>query len=160
LHQTWAFESGVPFLVKKFRAAQVHGIPFVGWSATTITDTSAAYFQFLNAQGKEQTALARILYFIRMTACTHPSCKVRVMCRVQWFTRTKVGDGYEFTMKPTSVMNRTHWFVDLKDALAISVAALPTIIDNSVGIRHEEGVRRRALNGPFDMFEINRKAWM
>jgi hypothetical protein len=54
--------------------------------------------------------------------------------------------------------NRTHWFVNLSDALPISVAVLPRIVDTNIGVRVERGIRHRVLRGPFDVFDIVRKA--
>ena len=83
------------------------------------------------------------------------------MCRVAWFTKKRTSNGgYEYSMDPTSSMNRKHWFAPLADVHPMSVAVLPVIHDDGVGVRVENAIRRRAIKGPFDVINISRKTWM
>jgi hypothetical protein len=68
-----------------YSACAVAGSVFKGWSAKFKYDSSAAWIKWEDAAGQRHVQLARVLYFISVSACMFLDCPRQEIALVRWF---------------------------------------------------------------------------
>jgi hypothetical protein len=158
-HERDCVDYGLPTFVRVHKAAQVHGLVFKSWKRNTVTDSSAAFFVVDGSQ-----CLARILHFVKMTACLNLDCEERILCRVNWYHNTVAADirdagDVTYRMNVTSAHNLQSLYVNLSDLVPTPVAMLPGVLCCGKTADKVRRTLKRVLVGPFEAIRINRKRW-
>ena len=153
-HQREYLETGLPKFVQKSRSANVYGIELRSFSDSSVNESSTVTCTWSGGEGGDDTAYARVLYFLRTSACCSDECEVYDLVCVKWFTRTRDGSAY---MCPPE----GHDFTWLESIKPVVVLAVPHNLELDSGRTVEDRARlkRQADVGPFSMFTVSRKSY-
>ncbi len=137
-----------------YRECSVGGVVFCGWQGNFAYDSSAAWAFWTDTTGARHLGLARILYFVVISACMHVDCKQEVLARVQWFQVDR--DKRMATLEPKSKETPSTAFVFARDIDPVKVILVPTL---RLASRARLPVVAKRSRGPFRVLTLEHTRW-